>query len=371
MIAEPVLTLAWLALAHLVADFVIQTNRIATDKFSPGPRAWRGLAAHWAGVAICLLPLPIVFGIPGAISAIVISSAHAIIDRAKVLATWRVEARAVSEALAAHEGPAPEASLGMAWTPLPAALFALDQLAHVVVIAATWAIWLAPAAPLPGVESAVATVMGNADPAVFHRVVLTVVVLVDLAIVNVRAGSLFVATLVHPREVVTGEAAAEPSPEPLDVDPAGAERSGAFTVRIGPFTARAEPTAQPLPGPVMQGPMPASTARVGATIGVLERLLIVAFVLTNASAADWSRHRGQDAGAVQAARRPPVRRVLPARHPGQRLGRRRQRPARCRRPRLIPGPAKASRRHGWRRSGQAKLGDDCRRAGATGRGSDG
>ena len=73
MIVDPVLTLAWLVLAHLVADFVIQTNRIATDKFSPGPRAWRGLAAHWAGVAICLLPLPIVFGIPGAIAAIVIS----------------------------------------------------------------------------------------------------------------------------------------------------------------------------------------------------------------------------------------------------------------------------------------------------------
>lgn len=283
MIADPVLTLAWLTLAHLVADFVIQTNRIATDKFSPGPRAWRGLAAHWAGVAICLLPLPIVFGIPGAIAAIVISSAHAIIDRAKVVATWRVEARAVSEALAAQEGPAPEASLGMAWTPLPAALFAADQLAHAAVIAVVWAIWLAPAAPLPGVVSAIGTVLGNADPAVFHHVVLTVVVLVSLAIVNVRAGSLFVATLVHPREVVTGETVPEPSPGPIETEAAGAERAGAFTVRIGPFTARAQPSTEP--APVVRAPLPASTARVGATIGVLERLIIVAFVLTNASAA--------------------------------------------------------------------------------------
>jgi hypothetical protein len=279
MTADPILTLAWLAMAHLVADFVIQTNRIATDKFSPGKRAWRGLAAHWAGVAICLLPLAIVYAVPGAIAAIVISSAHAIIDRAKVVATWRVEARAVNEALATHEGPAPEASLGMAWTPMPAALFAVDQLAHALVIALAWAIWLSPAVPLSGVESAVRTVMGAADPAAFHRMVLVAVILVNLAIVNVRAGALFVATLVHPREVVVGEAGTEPAPEPLEAEPAGDDRATAYTVRIGPFVARAEPTAAP------RGTSPASTARVGATIGVLERLIIVAFVLTNASAA--------------------------------------------------------------------------------------
>ena len=37
MIGDPVLTLAWLVLAHLVADFVLQTNRIAHDKFGAGP----------------------------------------------------------------------------------------------------------------------------------------------------------------------------------------------------------------------------------------------------------------------------------------------------------------------------------------------
>ena len=32
MTAEPILALAWLVLAHLTADFVLQTNRIAADK---------------------------------------------------------------------------------------------------------------------------------------------------------------------------------------------------------------------------------------------------------------------------------------------------------------------------------------------------
>jgi hypothetical protein len=175
----------------------------------------------------------------------------------------------------------------MAWTPMPAALFALDQLAHGIVIAIVWAIWLANAAPLPGVENAVRTIMNGADPATFHRVVLTTVILVDLAIINIRGGMLFVATLVRPREVVIGEtpAPAEAPAEPEEAVAAADERSGGFTVRIGPFVARAESTTAPAAARVAPSSMPASAARVGATIGVLERLLILAFVLTNAPAA--------------------------------------------------------------------------------------
>src|SRR5207247_1525868 len=65
MTASPVLTLAWLVLAHLVADFVIQTSGVANGKFGVGPPAWRALAWHVTGVAICMVPFVLAFGRPG------------------------------------------------------------------------------------------------------------------------------------------------------------------------------------------------------------------------------------------------------------------------------------------------------------------
>src|SRR5207237_6027511 len=140
VMAEPILVLAWLALAHLVADFVIQTNRVATEKFGFGRRAWQALGMHWFGAALCLLPFVLAFGLPGLGLLIVVSGAHAVIDRVKIVWTMRVEDRALAEARALHEPPAPAASLGMAWTPVPAFLFILDQGAHIVVTLVAWAI---------------------------------------------------------------------------------------------------------------------------------------------------------------------------------------------------------------------------------------
>jgi hypothetical protein len=103
-----------------------------------------------------------------------------------------------------------------------------------------------------------------------------------LLIVNVRAGALFVATLVNPRQSVTGD---ETGHEPRAAAPPGR----GWRVRVGPFLATAEPAAaDAAPGPT---PRPAaadghaSPARIGATIGILERLLIVTFVLTGSTAA--------------------------------------------------------------------------------------
>ena len=104
MTAEPVLTLAWLALAHLVADFVIQTNWIATTKFGFGRRAWQALGMHWLGAAICMLPFVFAFGLPGLAALVVISLSHAVIDRVKIVWTMRVEARAVADARAVAAG---------------------------------------------------------------------------------------------------------------------------------------------------------------------------------------------------------------------------------------------------------------------------
>ena len=38
-----VLVLSWLVLAHLLADFVLQPDHVATRKFGRGPDAWRAL----------------------------------------------------------------------------------------------------------------------------------------------------------------------------------------------------------------------------------------------------------------------------------------------------------------------------------------
>jgi Protein of unknown function (DUF3307) len=225
--SDPVLVLAWLVLAHLVADFVIQTDRIATDKFAAGRRAWRGLGWHVAGVAVCLAPFVLAFGTPGLALLVVLSIAHGLIDRAKVVATRRVEERALAESTDRHEGPAPAASLGFAWTPMPAALFALDQLAHVVVAIGAWATFLSQT-PLTGAwSSAVEASFGRWDQAVVHRVVTVGVVLVILGIVNIRAGSLFVATLVHPRQSVSGEP--ESDPRRRHLRPGSGLRSGSWS----------------------------------------------------------------------------------------------------------------------------------------------
>jgi hypothetical protein len=260
MTADPVLTLAWLVLAHLSADFILQTQSIARDKFQTGQRAWRGLGAHLIGVAVCLLPVPVAFGVPGLEFLVAVVAAHAAIDRAKIVWTRHAEAVAIVRAHREHEAaPAPD-GLGSAWTPVPAALFVADQLAHLAVIGLAWAVFLS-AAPLTSTwVSATGVALGGWNQAIVARTALVAVVLLDLAIVNVRAAAMFVATLVHPREVVTGH-----------------EVVTDREVVTGPGEA-SDPPAGP-------APRPPSPARIGATIGVLERLLIVTFVLTGAQAA--------------------------------------------------------------------------------------
>lgn len=286
MPADPVLVLAGLVLAHLVADFVLQTDRIVRDKGASGRRAWRGLGLHGAAVVGCLLPFPLAFGTPGWAVLAVVTASHVGVDRAKVVATRRAEARALAEAHARHAGSSESATtLGPAWTPLPAALFALDQALHLAVLVAAWTTWLADAVPLPAAAATLDALVGGWDPAVVHRVAVATLVLVGVVIVNVRAGALFVAVLVRPREAVHGEIFEDP---PVPVPP----RPVSWRLRLGPFEATAEPAAAvvtaggPASGPGGNSPGEhASPVRVGATIGVLERLLIVALMLTGAQSA--------------------------------------------------------------------------------------
>jgi hypothetical protein len=121
-------------------------------------------------------------------------------------------------------------------------------------------------------------------------VALAAVVLTSLAIVNIRAAALFVGTLVRPVEVsVEGEARWGSVVAPAEVPPNTRRR---WSVRLGPIDARVEAEESPSPrsvGPdtvgVAAGHPAASSARVGATIGILERILIVILVLTSSEAA--------------------------------------------------------------------------------------
>jgi hypothetical protein len=298
---EPILTLAWLVLAHLVADFVLQTGGVVAAKNARGSRALGGYLGHGAGVAACLVPLVLAFGGWGLVALGVIVVSHLFIDRVKIAATRRVEATALAESRRLHEGVPPPAGLGRAWTPLPAAWFVVDQLAHLGVIAIVWAVWLVGSAPTTGWVNAVASVTGGWDQAVLHDAVLAGVVLTSLVLANVRAGAILVATLVRPLEfgdelgapVVASD---ETSDGPIESAGAGGTSPGVaagrgWSIRIGPLSGRVVADRPPAAarsdnaevfGERVALPPP---ARVGATIGVLERLLILTLILVGAEAA--------------------------------------------------------------------------------------
>ena len=308
MPADPILTLAWLVLAHLTADFIVQTSAVVTAKNAPGARGWWGLGAHGLGVAACLIPVALAFGLPGLWALIAIAVSHMLVDRTKVRLTHGAEHRALDAAERRHEGRAPAAGLGRAWTPLPAAYFAADQLAHLGADRRR----VGDLAVRPGARpvqwsTAITNLFAGRDLAIVHEVILWIVVIAALLIANVRAGALFVATLVRPTELgaeigaLAGEpaeetaadagvAAAAPASSPeVVVEPAPPPRPRrSWDLRIGPLAATVE-EEEPPPAPVaIEPPVHAPTAapaQVGATIGILERLLIVTFMLASAEAA--------------------------------------------------------------------------------------
>jgi hypothetical protein len=306
MTADPILTLAWLILAHLVADFLLQTGGVVAAKTARGGRALRGFATHAVGVAICLVPVALAFGGPGVMVLVAIVLSHVVIDRIKIVATRRTEAAAMAESRRQHEGAAPAAGLGRAWTPLPAAWFIFDQVAHLAIIWLAWAIWLAGTAPTAGWAAAVTTIVSGSDPRVVHEAVRAFVVVTALLIANVRGGAILVAILVRPLEVgdelighgadgTTDAASKHGSGGAVESRGAGMSAGTAagrgWSIRIGPLTGRVVADPAPAAGPRDDGQIhgervvPPPPARVGATIGVLERLLIVTFILVGAESA--------------------------------------------------------------------------------------
>lgn len=294
--SDAVLVLGWLVLAHLVADFVLQTGGVAQAKADDGARAARGLLVHGLVVGICVAPVGLAFGGRGWILVAVSALSHVAIDRAKVVLTRRAAGAALREANERHEGPAPDDHLGRAWTPVPAALFVADQVAHLAVAGVAWAALLAGGALDDGWRSAVDGALGSWDRPAVHHVVAGVVVIAALLILNIRAASLFVSILVRPVEAALdgrhrwgGRAAPAVGGGSIALAPPPAAAPRRWSIRVGPIEALV--AAAPEPPRVAAGAASDEagpvglTARVGATIGVLERLLIVVFVLTGTDVA--------------------------------------------------------------------------------------
>ena len=296
MTADPVLVVAWLVLAHLAADFVFQTGSIALAKSRRGSRALGGLLVHGLIVAACNVPVGLAFGGPGWFFVIVVAASHVVIDRVKTVLTRRAATAALVDANARHERPPPPEHLGRAWTPRPAGLFLADQAAHLAVIGVVWAM-LPPVARLePAWTDTVNWVLGTHDRAAVHQVASVAVVFLSLVIVNVRAASLFVGILVRPVEAgVDGEhrwggraaPAVDATAAGRGPEPASTPRR--WSVRLGPLdalvTAQPEPAVNASPASASAPAAVGGSAKVGATIGILERLLIVVFVLAGTDAA--------------------------------------------------------------------------------------
>ncbi len=246
-----VLVLSWLVLAHLLADFVLQPDHVATRKFGRGGDAWRALGTHVLIVGLVTAPIVLVYGLPGVGYVIVTVVTHLVIDRAKIEATLRMDPVPALEAEptvdagpaepAGGPEPAGDPEMVPGWSPMPGVWFLLDQLAHLGVLVVAWALLLARTQPLDWWNDLVARIAASGDGEAIGRIALATGVLGALVVANTRAGSLFVGTLVRaPRPPIVSDTRAADGP---------------------------------------------SVARIGATIGVLERLLIATLVLAGGVAA--------------------------------------------------------------------------------------
>jgi hypothetical protein len=331
-VTDTVLVIAWLVLAHLVADFVLQNDWIAINKGGGGRTGWAALGTHGFHVGLCLVPVMFAFGVPGIVYVALVVITHMLVDRWKVRATRRAEQNAqdATRTRMSASGDAPDSGLGSAWTPWPGMLFVADQVLHLTIAIVAWLVILEGVPLQQGFVDVVNTILRDWDRATVNAVVLTTVVLVSLFLVNTRAAYYFVLALVSPRwvpdtpPVVAPEATAAQASAPA-VAPAPAVAATGYTVRVGPLVATVEPgvaaatpassaeaaettppaatapaatalTASAAQAPAASPPAEAparprssvptgAPARIGATIGALERLLLVVFVLVGAEAA--------------------------------------------------------------------------------------
>jgi Protein of unknown function (DUF3307) len=266
---DTVLVLVWLVFAHLVADFVLQNDWIALNKGAGTREGHKALLTHGFHVALCLLPAVFAFGLPGIAYVLLVSVSHVFVDRWKVQATRRADATAQAQARTRMEttGEVPTSGLGGAWTPWPGMLFIADQALHLTFAIVGWLVILEGVPLTAQWVDFVNLVFRTWDRATVHAVLLTSVVLVSLFIVNTRAAYYFVLALVSPRDL---------RPAPVASPPVATAESASGT------PSAPAPAADKAYGPAVPSGAP---ARIGATIGAFERLLIVGFILTGSAVA--------------------------------------------------------------------------------------
>ena len=257
MIEQPLL-LGWLLVSHLTADFVLQTDTLVVDRRSPrGRRVVGALAVHGAIVAVCMVPFIAAFGLPGLAATVLVAVSHPLVDMGK--------ARLDAPAARSDASPA-------GWTPRPAALFLLDQAIHLAVLYAAWWLWLREAGVLGGFADLVGQATAGMASADVHRAAVLVILGWTLLVVNVRAAMFLVELLLpHKRPAQRLGRGASPAG-------AGAGPAESYSIRVGPISARVEREGPDIP-------VPEPRDSVGATIGVLERLLVVTLMISGATLA--------------------------------------------------------------------------------------
>jgi hypothetical protein len=242
---DPALLIGYLLASHLTADFVVQTDAAVAGRSGAASRAARSLGIHALAVAICMLPFWLAFGTPGLLALIVVTLPHPFIDAAKTSLTRRVSPDRIADE----------------WSPAAAALFLLDQAAHLGLILAAWWFLLRDAALNPWFAERVGQATSGMAGADVHRIALIAVVGWALLVVNTRAASFLVSLLLPPD---------------VDEGAAPARGPGGYSVKLGPLSGRIEPDrVRSSHGP----------DAVGATIGGIERLLVVVLILGRAEVA--------------------------------------------------------------------------------------
>jgi hypothetical protein len=237
---DPVLVVGYMVAVSLTADFVARRDAgFAAGVGSPAALA-RTLAVRPMVGGVLMLPAWLVFGAPGLLALILVALPQGYLGSVmRSRGRWPFV-------------PAEE------WSPVPAAMVLAGQAVKAAFIGAAWlALREAP------INSWIADNVLNPHPGVYDAVVRwgsLAAVAWSLLVVNTRAGSFLVSLLLPPD---VGEAEA------------GAARGG-YAVRLGPLSGRIEPD-----GPRV-GREPDA---VGATVGGIERLLVVMLVLARAEVA--------------------------------------------------------------------------------------
>ncbi len=225
------------------------------------------------------------------------------------MATRRADEAAQAQARARMErtGEVPASGLGGAWTPWPGMLFLADQALHMTFAIVGWLVILEGApliAPWVDFVNLVLRGLGPGDRPRRHPHLRRA----RVAVRRQHAGRL----LLRPGPRVAARAPARDEPPARGADRNRGRGAGTLS-----------PPRRPVPRPPRVGPAPSvpsgAPARIGATIGALERLLIVDVHPRRLGGRGRLRHRGQDDRPVQAARRPRLRGVLPAGHARERV----------------------------------------------------